>query len=97
MELDYTTLEWVADYFLPFGKHATILEPTELRFFFYDFFDTVNAECSDLIGFGAIGRTIPSQALQFYRDLPFEQETISVLKKFLNCLPLDIQNSIARR
>ncbi|MCI9215738.1 YafY family protein [Lachnospiraceae bacterium 42-17] len=34
------------------------------------------------------------QALQFYRDLPFEQETISVLKKFLNCLPLDIQNSI---
>ena len=36
------------------------------------------------------------QALQFYRDLPFEQETISVLKKFLNCLPLDIQNSIAQ-
>ncbi len=36
------------------------------------------------------------QALQFYRDLPFEQETISVLKKFLNCLPLDIQNSITQ-
>ena len=34
------------------------------------------------------------QALQFYHDLPFEQETISVLKKFLNCLPLDIQKSI---
>ncbi len=31
------------------------------------------------------------QALQYYRDLPFEQETISVLKKFLNCLPLDVQ------
>ena len=27
------------------------------------------------------------QALQYYRDLPFEQETISVLKKFLNCSP----------
>ncbi len=36
------------------------------------------------------------QALQFYRDLPFEQETVSVLKKFLNCLPLDIQNSITQ-
>ncbi len=36
------------------------------------------------------------QALQFYRDLPFEQETISVLKKFLNCLPLDVQNGIAQ-
>ena len=36
------------------------------------------------------------QALQFYRDLPFEQETISVLKKFLNCLPIDIQNSISQ-
>lgn len=36
------------------------------------------------------------QALQFYRDLPFEQETISVLKKFLNCLPLDVQNSISQ-
>lgn len=36
------------------------------------------------------------QALQFYRDLPFEQETISVLKKFLNCLPLDIQSSITQ-
>ena len=36
------------------------------------------------------------QALQFYRDLPFEQETISVLKKFLNCLPLDVQNSITQ-
>ena len=36
------------------------------------------------------------QALQFHHDLPFEQETISVLKKFLNCLPLDIQNSITQ-
>lgn len=36
------------------------------------------------------------QALQFYKDLPFEQETISVLKKFLNCLPLDMQNSITQ-
>lgn len=36
------------------------------------------------------------QALQYYRDLPFEQETISVLKKFLNCLPLDVQNGIAQ-
>ena len=36
------------------------------------------------------------QALQFYHDLPFEQETISVLKKFLNCLPLDIQNNITQ-
>ncbi len=36
------------------------------------------------------------QALQYYRDLPFEQETISVLKKFLNCLPLDVQKSIAQ-
>ena len=35
------------------------------------------------------------QALQFYNDLPFEQETISILKKFLNCLPLDIQHNIA--
>ena len=36
------------------------------------------------------------QALQYYRDLPFEQETRSVLKKFLNCLPLDVQNSITQ-
>ncbi len=36
------------------------------------------------------------QALQFYRDLPFEQETVSVLKKFLNCLPLDMQNSVLK-
>ena len=36
------------------------------------------------------------QALEYHRDLPFEQETISVLKKFLNCLPLDVQNSIAQ-
>ena len=34
------------------------------------------------------------QALQYYRDLPFGQETISVLKKFLNCLPADVQHSI---
>ena len=36
------------------------------------------------------------QALKYYRDLPFEQETISVLKKFLNCLPLDVQNGITQ-
>ncbi len=36
------------------------------------------------------------QALQYHRDLPFEQETISVMKKFLNCLPLDMQNSITQ-
>ncbi len=36
------------------------------------------------------------QSLQYYRDLPFEQETISVMKKFLNCLPLDMQNSITQ-
>lgn len=36
------------------------------------------------------------QALQFYHDLPFEQETNSVCKKFLNYLPLDIQNSITQ-
>ncbi len=36
------------------------------------------------------------QALKYYRDLPFEQETISVLKKFLNCLPPDIQHSITQ-
>lgn len=36
------------------------------------------------------------QALQYHRDLPFEQETISVLKKFLNCLPLDVQSSITQ-
>lgn len=35
------------------------------------------------------------QALQFYHDLPFEKETISLLKKFQNCLPLDIQKSVA--
>lgn len=36
------------------------------------------------------------QALQYFRDLPFEKETISILKKFQNCLPLDIQNSITK-
>lgn len=36
------------------------------------------------------------QALQYYRNLPFEQETISILKKFLNCLPLDVQNNITQ-
>lgn len=36
------------------------------------------------------------QALEYYRDLPFGQETISVLKKFLNCLPPDTQSSIAQ-
>lgn len=36
------------------------------------------------------------QSLQFYKDLPFEQERISVSKKFLNCLPADMQNSITK-
>lgn len=34
------------------------------------------------------------QSLEYYNDLPFEQETISVLKKFLNCIPNDIQYNI---
>lgn len=34
------------------------------------------------------------QALQFYRDLPFDQENLSVVKKFLNCLSPDMQNTI---
>ena len=32
--------------------------------------------------------------MQFYRDLPFEEETLSVTKKFLNCLSPDMQNTI---
>jgi len=36
------------------------------------------------------------QSLKFYRDLPFEQETVSALKKFLNCLPTDVQHSITQ-
>lgn len=35
------------------------------------------------------------QSLEYYNDLPFEQETISLLKKFLNCLPIDVQHNIA--
>lgn len=35
------------------------------------------------------------QSLKYYCDLPFEQETSSALKKFLGCLPADIQHSIA--
>ncbi|WP_332869451.1 YafY family protein [Clostridioides difficile] len=34
------------------------------------------------------------QSLEYYNDLPFEQETISVLKKFLNYIPNDIQYNI---
>ncbi|MCU5902841.1 YafY family transcriptional regulator [Clostridioides difficile] len=34
------------------------------------------------------------QSLEYYNDLPFEQETISVLKKFLYCIPNDIQYNI---
>ena len=30
MEIRHTTLDWVADYFLPFGINATVLEPPEL-------------------------------------------------------------------
>lgn len=36
------------------------------------------------------------QSMQFYKNVPFEQEGISVLKKFLNCLPPDMQNSITQ-
>lgn len=36
------------------------------------------------------------QSVQFYRDLPFEEESLSVLKKFLNCLPTDVQHSITQ-
>lgn len=36
------------------------------------------------------------QSLQYYKDIPFEQESLSVLKKFLNNLPSDIQNSLAK-
>ena len=36
------------------------------------------------------------QSLQYYKDIPFKQESLSVLKKFLNNLPPDIQNSIDR-
>lgn len=34
------------------------------------------------------------QSLQFYRNLPFAEETAAALKKFLNCLSPDMQNSI---
>lgn len=34
------------------------------------------------------------QSLAFYRDLPFEQENVSALKKLLNCLPTDVQHNI---
>lgn len=30
MEVCHATLEWVADYFLPLGSDATVLEPVEL-------------------------------------------------------------------
>lgn len=36
------------------------------------------------------------QSLQFYRDLPFQQESVSALKKLLNCLPTDVQHSITQ-
>ncbi|MCC0668340.1 MULTISPECIES: helix-turn-helix transcriptional regulator [unclassified Clostridioides] len=36
------------------------------------------------------------QSLAFYSDLPFEQERVSVLKKFLNCLPADVQHNITQ-
>lgn len=36
------------------------------------------------------------QSLNFYRDLPFEQENVSVLKKFLNCIPPDVQHNITQ-
>lgn len=34
------------------------------------------------------------QSLQFYRNLPFAEETAAALKKFLNCLSPDMQNGI---
>lgn len=34
------------------------------------------------------------QSLRFYRDMPFEEETDTALKKFLNCLSPDMQHSI---
>lgn len=36
------------------------------------------------------------QSLEFYQDLPFEQESVSALKKLLNCLPADMQHSITQ-
>ena len=30
MEINRAALEWVADYILPFGKNAAVLEPVEL-------------------------------------------------------------------
>ena len=30
MEINHAALEWVADYILPFGNNATVLEPVEL-------------------------------------------------------------------
>ncbi|MDE6914719.1 MAG: hypothetical protein K2P35_13665 [Lachnospiraceae bacterium] len=30
MKIRHATLEWVADYFLPLGNNATVLEPVEL-------------------------------------------------------------------
>ena len=30
MEINLAALEWVADYLLPFGSNATVLEPVEL-------------------------------------------------------------------
>ena len=30
MEINHAALEWVADYILPFGNNATVLEPAEL-------------------------------------------------------------------
>ena len=30
MEINHAALEWVADYLLPFGNNAAVLEPAEL-------------------------------------------------------------------
>jgi predicted DNA-binding transcriptional regulator YafY len=34
------------------------------------------------------------QSLQYYRDLPFQEESVSALKKFFNYLPMDMQRGI---
>ena len=31
MEISHDALEWVADFLLPLGKHAIVLEPAELK------------------------------------------------------------------
>lgn len=42
----------------------------------------------------AMAMFLAYQSLMFYHDLPFEQESVSALKKFFNFLPSDVQQSI---